>query len=76
MTRKEMKARILRALAEEEIVMTKPELRKIAYREAAQMLAIDMDRNDLPGDLTEDETEWVREYVKTRICPALLKRAR
>ena len=53
---------------------SKLELQKLAWREAAALLAADMDDADLPEHLSEEEEEYVREFIRTKIVAELEKR--
>lgn len=53
----------------------KPDLRKRAYREAAALLASDMDRCDFDRlDLTEADEARMREFIRTVIVAELTKK--
>lgn len=47
-----------------------------AYREAAALLAADMDSDDLAcdGEYSEEDASAVREFIRNVIAPALKKR--
>lgn len=50
------------------------ELRQMAYREAAAILADAISRVDLDSSLTEEEDDYVRKEVRERICVDLNKK--
>jgi hypothetical protein len=54
----------------------RPELRRLAYREAAALLAADMDSADLPADLSEEDESRVREYIRLQIVAMLERHGR
>lgn len=57
--------------------MDKEQLRKFAWREAAALLEADCDSADLPEDqLTEEEEDFVREFIRNEIVNTLRRRGR
>lgn len=50
------------------------ELRQMAYREAAAILADAISRVDLDSTLTEEEDNYVRKEIRERICYDLNKK--
>lgn len=52
----------------------KRELRKQAYREAAALLAADMDSADLSPGMTEEDESEVREFIRNHIVGELEKK--
>ena len=52
------------------------EHRRRAYGEAAALILRDMDTVDMPGDMTYDEQEAVREFIRTVIYESLLRKSR
>lgn len=51
--------------------MTKNQLRAVAHAEAAQVLKAACDHIDLNPDLTEEQEEFVREYIRNNIADKL-----
>lgn len=49
----------------------KPALIRRAYLESAAWLEVDCDRCELPGDLTEEEEEEVREFMRVEVVKVL-----
>ncbi len=51
--------------------MIDPVLERRAYREAAALLRAEMDSIDLPPDLTEEEEDAMREFIRNTIADEL-----
>lgn len=51
--------------------MNRRELRRIAFEEAAAILRQSMDLVDLSPTLSEEDEQWVREYIRDEITVRL-----
>ncbi len=54
--------------------MKKRELQKKAWRLAAVLLETDMDSVDMDSDMSEEDGEYVREFIRTKVVACLEKR--
>lgn len=50
------------------------ELRRRAYDVAAKCLEVDMDRGDLPEDLSEEDESTMREFIRNEIVAELRRK--